>query len=116
MKQTTLRWPVSGLGSMETAAMDKEDKKSTRGDMLGDTAYFIQDETIWKIKIMDMTSKSVGAYCSNEFKPGAQGVISSMLPGSGSRESKPCEVMWCMLDPSAEDSDTPYRVGLRILE
>jgi hypothetical protein len=101
---------------MEVDMTDENDKRFERGDILMGPAYFIQEETRCLIRITDMTPKGVGAYCRQELKPGARGVISVAMSEAGDSKNIQGEVTWCMLDPSAEDSELPYRLGLRLLE
>jgi len=116
MTENNWRQPRNGFKHVEVDMADENEKRFERGDMLIETAYFIRDEARWEIKITDRTSKGVGAYCRQEFKPGARGVISVAMSETEDRKNIECEVTWCMLDPSAEDSDLPYRLGLRLLE
>ena len=95
--------------------MDENKRELKRNNNNG-TAYFMQHDLMCKLKITDYSSKGVGACCDHEFKPGERGLLNARMPHRQERESYFCEVIWCMPDPSAADSEYPYRLGFRFID
>jgi hypothetical protein len=79
-------------------------------------AYFLQDGSLFPLKLCDTAQAGVGAFAAQSFKPGQQGLLMACLAGKDQIEEIPSEVCWCLADPMAEDKTYSYRIGLRLLD
>ena len=96
--------------------MNQEERRNDHRIRFNGEGFFIQDSTLWELKLVDTNRGGVGATSNREFRPGAQGLISARFPDSDDQETLLSEVCWCMRDPRAEDPAFQYRVGFRVLD
>jgi len=93
-----------------------ENRRKEERTLVQTDGFFVHDSVLWEVKLRDLSSEGVGAYCNRRLSSNDLGVLFTKLPSESEQRDLPAQVLWCIKDPHPHDPHYAYRLGLRLLQ
>ncbi len=92
-----------------------EDRRKEERTLVQTDGFFVHNSVLWEIKLRDVSTDGVGAYCNRRMSNDDLGVLFTKLPSEAEQKDLPARVLWCIDEPYPHDGYYAYRLGLKLL-